>query len=632
MSVDINTLKTLQIVAIQHELAMSIGLHLDLDKMLHIFMRTATRRLGLRSLHIFLKTDNTNNREDNDFLAAQKYLSFPCADEKQDSALPVDAIRSGLLNGSSKFLHIEHNKLYYLAYVLPGIGFVILVRQNTAIEEDASQSLIPVFDRLAISCQACIDHQNILQEIDIRKNAEAAISRQISHDLLTGLKNRKCLQEQFCHVLAAARRHHYFGAIFFIDVDRFKQVNDTLGHDAGDKLLIKIADRLAKSSREEDLLARLGGDEFVIIASDIAETASDALNVALTIAEKIADTSNQPVEINKMQLLYSLSIGIALFPETVEKVSSLKTSCENLMKYADIAMYRAKQHDGSSFEFFAPEMQAAVSRRLAIEKQLCAAISDNELVLNFQPIIAMDGRIIAAEALLRWHNNELGTVSPEEFIPIAEESNLILSIGDWVLKTACHTLKTMMSAGLADFQYLSVNVSSRQFKQQNFVLSIKDCIQESGIKPELLQLEVTETAAIDNIEDTVNKMQALQKYGVNISLDDFGTGYSSLTYLHRLPLKTIKIDRSFISNISSDPDCQIIVDATIAMAKHLGLNCIAEGIETPDDLAYFENHPVYALQGYLFFKPMNMKTFFSTLEKGPINMPGSLVSKKLKSV
>lgn len=443
----------------------------------------------------------------------------------------------------------------------------------------------------------------LVRDITERKQAEVQIERQAYYDALTQLPNRTLLLDRLQQALARTRRHGQQGAVLFLDLDRFKNINDSLGHSVGDSLLQEVATRLSGSLRQEDTAARLGGDEFVVLLNELGSDAETTARHAQGVADKLRELLSRPYLIAGYELYVTPSIGIALFQTGSEPV-------DDILKHADAAMYQSKADGRNTSRFYLPAMQAAADERLALEKDLRVALSREELSLYFQPQLDADGRVIGAEALLRWQHPQRGMVPPTTFIPVAEETGLIHPLGEWVLWRACLYLKEWGDAGFTEtFRYLAVNVSPWQFRQIDFVAQVERILQQTGAKPGRLALELTEGVVIDNVADTIVKMQALQRLGVHFSMDDFGTGYSSLTYLKQLPLDVLKIDKSFVRDVATDPNDAAIVATIIAMASHLGLAVIAEGVETDTELDFLYQHGCRAYQGYYFSRPLPAVAF-----------------------
>lgn len=452
-----------------------------------------------------------------------------------------------------------------------------------------------------------------LRDITERKQAEARIEYLAYFDALTELPNRRLLLDRLEQNISRARRHCHFGAMLFLDLDRFKNINDSLGHPIGDALLKEVSKRLTVDLRTEDTVSRLGGDEFVMLLSDLGTDPINAAAVAQQKAEAIQDRLAQKYQISEHVLHVTPSIGVAMFPSGEEG----NETGTDILRYADTAMYRAKDDGRDTIRFFLPSMQAAADARLAIEKELRYAMEKNELSLYFQPQVDQTGNIVGAETLIRWQHPEKGFISPVSFIPVAEATGLILPIGNWVLLNACKYLKSWEDAGLP-LEHLAVNVSPRQFRQPDFVQQVHSILEETGANPSTLGLELTEGMVIDNVIDTIEKMQALKQMGIELSIDDFGTGYSSLAYLKKMPLDILKIDQSFVRDIATDASDAAIVDTIISMANHLDLRVIAEGVETDLELAFLAGKGCKIYQGYHFSRPVPDDQFTKQLSAGTV--------------
>lgn len=448
---------------------------------------------------------------------------------------------------------------------------------------------------------------------DITRDKEAAdrIERLAFYDPLTELPNRRLLQDRLKPALALSHRSGRQGALLFIDMDNFKSLNDTLGHDMGDLLLQQVAQRLKLCVREGDTVARLGGDEFVVMLEDLSEQAIEAAAQSEMIGNKILAILNQPYLLATHEYHSTPSIGAALF-------NGHEQSIDELLKQADIAMYQAKASGRNTLRFFDPQMQAAITARVALEANLRLAVTENQFKLYYQAQIHHNRRIVGAEALIRWQHPLRGLISPTDFIPLAEETRLILPIGQWVLETACAQLKIWENSEHTQHLQLAVNISAGQFHQNDFVRQVTQILSRNAINTDRLTLELTESLVLENIEDTLCKMNALRKIGVHFSMDDFGTGYSSLSSLKKLPLDQLKIDQSFVRDMVSDPDDAVIVQTIIAMANRLNMEVIAEGVETEDQRNVLEQYDCPLFQGYLFSKPMPIEQFEALLKSGEI--------------
>lgn len=434
-------------------------------------------------------------------------------------------------------------------------------------------------------------------DISERKAAEHGIRQLAFYDPLTQLPNRLLLQDRLRQALASTSHSHYAGALLFIDLDNFKELNDTLGHDKGDLLLQQVAQRLAACVRESDTVARLGGDEFVVMLTDMRESPEDVANRARAVCEKILERLRQPYSIAGHEHHSAASIGVALFRGRDETVSEL-------LKRADLAMYQAKAAGRNTMRFFNHAMQAAVTARATLEAELRQGLREGQFILHYQPQMDAEGRMIGTEALVRWRHPKHGLVLPAKFISISEETALILPLGQWVLETACEQLAAWAAHPATAQLSIAVNVSARQFHDAHFVEQTLAVLDHSGADPQRLKLEFTESLLLNDVDETIVKMTALKARGVGFSLDDFGTGYSSLSYLKRLPLDQLKIDRSFVRDVLTDYNDAAIARSIVMLAGSLGLAVIAEGVETREQLAFLEHHDCHMYQGYLFSRPV----------------------------
>jgi len=436
-----------------------------------------------------------------------------------------------------------------------------------------------------------------------KKEAESHIEYQIFHDHLTGLPNRRLLLERIEQALEHCKIHKHYGSLIYIDIDRFKRVNESLGHSAGDFILIEIASRLTKVSTEATI-ARLGADEFVVLMPEIADDLDYGHFVVQRSVSKIQTVLSEKYEWQGTDLHASPSFGITLFP--IEE-----TDPQEILKQADTALHRAKEVGKGQYRFFHPRMQQAVEDRLKLENDLRKSFEANQLHLNIQPQYNVNGTIIGAEVLIRWRHPERGMVSPAEFIPMAEETGLIIPVGRWVIEQACILIRHWQEQfkDTIPFDHIAVNVSALQFMQDSFVDMVREIIQSTEANPKYLELEITEGMLISDVDETIAKISQLKEMGIRFSVDDFGTGYSSLMYLSRLPIEQLKIDRGFVKNIEKDKYNSAIVETIISMAKHLNMDVIAEGVETEDELKCLKEMGCYNFQGYFYSRPLEVNTF-----------------------
>jgi diguanylate cyclase (GGDEF)-like protein len=424
------------------------------------------------------------------------------------------------------------------------------------------------------------------------------------YDSLTGLPNRRMFTEQLAPILVQARKRSEIRAVLFLDLDRFKTINDSLGHTVGDMLLKAVAARLTRSLRHGDLVARLGGDEFMILLQGLTQK-QDAAKIAV----KVLDSLRPPFRIKGHDLHIASSIGIAISPEDGDDV-------DMLLKNADTAMNRAKELGRNSYQFFAVEMSDISITRLGLENDLRKALERRELILYYQPQYNMDcGQVAGVEALLRWNHPKRGMIPPGDFIPMAEETGLIVPIGNWVMRTACEQCMAWRHSGLAPI-HMAVNLSARQFQQQDLPDVVAGILAETGLDPAWLELEITESILMQNLETTIDQLVRLMELGVKISIDDFGTGYSSLNYLKRFPLHALKIDRSFVKDIGEDSDDTSIVSAVIALAHTLCLEVVAEGVETCGQRDFLRSQQCDRYQGFLMSPPVPAERIEQMLSEG----------------
>jgi diguanylate cyclase (GGDEF)-like protein len=575
-----------------------------------IFWFAITNLLSLGRLHMYRQFRRQQGRLINGTWAQRAIFS---------------SLASGVTWGAGGFLLFPENSVVhqvFLAFVISGLcagaittlsaivlaarGFVILATLPIIIRFSASHTefsvamtVMSILFVVMILMSAQRLNQTIRESLEFRHQrelAEQTIRYQAQYDDLTDLPNRRHFLTTLRQEMAKADRHQRYGAVFFIDLDRFKAVNDSLGHAIGDDLLIKVAEKISERLRQEDTVARLGGDEFVVLLPEVGIDPEGAGTHASMIADEIRKRFNIPFVIQGHEIHLTISVGIALFPGSV--------NAEDLLKFADVAMYRAKSEGRDNVRLFSNEMQDAVNQQRIIEKGLREALAKHQFELYFQGQYDAAGQLVGAESLLRWNHPERGVIVPAEFIEVAEQTGLIIPIGDWVLRSACEQLGALQG-GIK----LAVNVSPRQFSNPEFVDRLQQMLQETGADPRLLTLEITESLAMANIRHSIDTMHQLKQLGIRFSIDDFGTGYSSLSYLHQLPIDELKIDQSFVRNISASSENEVIVDTIIVMAQQLNLKIVAEGIETADELDYLLQRQCDYFQGYHFARPLPFEHF-----------------------
>ena len=444
----------------------------------------------------------------------------------------------------------------------------------------------------------------IARDVTQARNYERRIEHLANHDVLTGLPNRLLLTDRLQQAIDQSRRTGSQTGVLFLDLNRFKQVNDSLGHDLGDLLLEKIASRLKHLVRETDTVARLGGDEFVLVLADL-----DSIETMAAVAEKVLESVAAPVSLAGHELNITTSIGGSVFPKDGHDVGTL-------LKHADLAMYQAKELGSASFRFYDPAMNIKILERLLTESALRRALEKNEFTIYYQPRVCTTHRsIIGVEALVRWKHPEKGLIAPADFIPLAEEIGLISNLGEWVLRTACAQNQAWQNAGLPPIK-MAVNLSAQQLHTSGIEKTVASALASSGLDAQYLELEITETSLMQDIDSSYQTLLDIRNTGVSISIDDFGTGYSSLSHIKRLPLNTLKIDKSFIRDIASDRNDAAIVGATIAMARHMDLKVVAEGVTAPAQVRFLTEHACHEMQGYLFSPPLPAAEMGAMLEQG----------------
>jgi diguanylate cyclase (GGDEF)-like protein/PAS domain S-box-containing protein len=469
--------------------------------------------------------------------------------------------------------------------------------REIAIEDSVS----PIHDREGRVTGAVI----VFRDVSAARAMQDQIMHSAKHDFLTGLPNRLLLSDRISQAIALASRHSYQVAVLFLDLDGFKHINDSLGHPMGDKLLQSIAKRLLKCVRAPDTVSRQGGDEFIVLLPEVDQVEGAAI-AAKRLLQAVAETHT----IDEHDLLVTTSIGISLYPED-------GVDAETLIKNADMAMYQAKENGRQSYQFFKPAMNTRAVERQSIEESLRRAIERREFLLNYQPIVDLrTGALTGAEALIRWTHPTRGPISPGQFIPVAEDSGLILPIGAWVLQEACTQARAWLDAGLPPLT-MAVNVSAIQFRDENFLDDLFAILEQTGIDPATLELELTEGVLMKQAERTATVLGTLRDRGIQVAVDDFGTGYSSLSYLRKFPLDSLKIDQSFVRQITTAPTETTIVRAIISMGRSLNLRIVGEGVETPAELEFLQQHQCDVAQGYHFGRPMPAAQFAKLLENGP---------------
>lgn len=479
-----------------------------------------------------------------------------------------------------------------------------------SVTSDKTTPIRAFFKAIRNTDEEIIGGVGILEDFTERRLSEQQIQYHTTYDALTGLPNRRLLMSQLDNEISRATRHGRYGALIFLDLDNFKTINDSLGHSVGDKLLKLISKRLTDNVRQEDCVARMGGDEFIIILTELDSDLDGAVEKARKGAEKIREYLSVPCKIEGYEMHITPSIGVSLFPKPDK-------GTDDILKQADAAMYKAKGAGSNEIRFFLPSMQKAADERLRLTTDIRRALLNDEFAVWYQPQVDASGALLGAEALIRWHHPKRGLIPPGTFLKIAEETGLMWDIGQWVLSSTCREIRQWTDDRLLkDQMTISVNISGKEFGAPAFVKAVRTLIEKTGVDPNHLGIELTEGSLISTGSDIVKKIITLRELGIKFSIDDFGTGYSSLSYLQTLPLNTLKIDRSFVNRIKDGKRNVVLVDTIIMMARNLGLEVIAEGVETAEELTYLAEKECTLYQGYYFCRPVTVESFTALLRSG----------------
>lgn len=532
--------------------------------------------------------------------------------DNQGNILSANKSFSEIFEIKTNFRGFENKKQVFIFIEQYLNNFITFYKTLQMVEEDNTSEyfeLICMKDmRVVEFCSRPVIFENetigrmwSFHDITTQKTIEKKLEQMAHYDSLTELPNRMLFFDRLGQILGNAKRYGFKFALLFIDLDRFKLINDSLGHSSGDIMLKEVAERLKSCLREADTVARMGGDEFTVILSKIASK-----DDAAYVAEKIIKSLEKPFILGGQECSIGASIGISVFPED-------GATMEILMRNSDMAMYSAKEHGKNIYRFYVPIMDNSTFNKLQLENDLRSAVKKNEFLLYYQPQINIKtGKVIGMEALIRWKHPKMGIVSPAIFIPLAEETGLIVQMGDWVLETACMDVQKIIANGYPEMR-VAVNLSGIQFKQKEIAEKISNILIKTGLDSKHLELELTESIAMENVENTIHKLQEINLMKIFLSIDDFGTGYSSLNYLKKYPINKLKIDQSFVRDIVKDNDDAVIVETIVAMAHSLRLNVIAEGVETGDQLDFLKRFGCDEVQGYLFGKPVPIDLFIEMI-------------------
>ena len=596
--------KALFLISLQHELAMAIGNKLDLKAMLKIFLKVCFNRLDLTSAHIYVYCDQSGMPCKSLPLKGSSYqhfLSIP----KNKNGLPWSkntrlANFARQLNNSQKSISFQcDNGQYLFGFIIPEYG-LLTFETHYELANEVQKALQPILQKLATSCYTSIVHDSLVKEINSRQLIEEKVAFQAQHDGLTGLFNRQHINFLLGNALEDARTNEKAGSVVFIDLNRFKPINDAMGHTVGDKILLTLAQRLNSLNNEHMDIGRFGGDQFIILLKNLREDYQETIDQLIAQINQLLTT---PFIINTNSYKLTCSIGYALFPLQSSTVN-------NLIKFADIAMYEAKRAKTQRGKQYQRVMSEKIKKRLAYVDDMKQGLERGDFQLYYQAQYNHYGDIIGAEALLRWQHPIHGKESPGLYIPIAEESDLILSIGQWVLEQACRDIKKLEQLSLPEsFNKIAINISAKQLIQHDFKESILKAIKQNDIPAKRLALELTENLLVENIEDSIKLIASLKENAIDCAIDDFGTGYSSLTYLKRIPASVLKIDRSFVTNIAQSSESAAIASMIISLGKTLNMDILAEGVETQEELNCLKELGCFHYQGFYFSGPLPFNEF-----------------------
>jgi len=596
--------KALFLISLQHELAMAIGNKLDLKAMLKIFLKVCFNRLDLTSAHIYVYCDQSG----------MPCKSLPLKGSSYQHFLSIPKNKNGLpwskntrltnfarqLNNSKKSISFQcDNGQYLFGFIIPEYG-LLTFETHYELANEVQKALQPILQKLATSCYTSIVHDSLVKEINSRQLIEEKVAFQAQHDGLTGLFNRQHINFLLGNALEDARTNEKAGSVVFIDLNRFKPINDAMGHTVGDKILLTLAQRLNSLNTEHMDIGRFGGDQFIILLKNLKGDYQETIDQLIAQVNQLLTT---PFIINTNSYKLTCSIGYALFPLQSSTVN-------NLIKFADIAMYEAKRAKTQRGKQYQRVMSDKIKRRLAYVDDMKQGLERGDFQLYYQAQYNHYGDIIGAEALLRWQHPVHGKESPGLYIPIAEESDLILSIGQWVLEQACRDIKKLEQLSLPEsFNKIAINISAKQLIQHDFKESILKAIKQNDIPAKRLALELTENLLVENIEDSIKLIASLKENAIDCAIDDFGTGYSSLTYLKRIPASVLKIDRSFVTNIAQSSESAAIASMIISLGKTLNMDILAEGVETQEELNCLKELGCFHYQGFYFSGPLPFNEF-----------------------
>lgn len=610
--------RALFIISLQHELAMAIGDDLDLKLMLKHFIKVCFKRLNLSSAHVYIHKNADGVPiiiNDLSTYQTEHFLSIPA---KTKGVLwhetPTFITFSKQLIKGDKDLKIQQdNHRFLYGFILPDHG-IIIFESLFEFEPEIEKALKPIFQKLSKSCYTNIVYDSLLIEMSAREDAEKEASFQANHDVLTGLFNREHFKILLEEKYFSALDNNTLGCVLLLGVNSFKHINDVMGHSIGDGVLSAFGKRIQELLSEDQYVARFSGDEFIILLSNLPAEECEANNIVENFIAQLYEHINTPVRVAANAIQLTCSLGYHLFPHH-------KSQLNDIIPFTDIAMNEAKRVDAIYGVKYETVMLDKIKLKNDYVVEMGEALKNNEFSLHYQPQYNCSREVIGAEALLRWHHPTRGMVPPDVYIPIAEESDLILDIGLWVLEQACRDIKVLELIGLPrSFKKLSINVSPKQLLQYDFKELVLSNIEKNDIPANLLGLEITENLLVESFDSTISLIESLKEHHIECSIDDFGTGYSSLTYLKRIPASLLKIDRSFVTNIHKESDGIAIAKMIIGLGNALSMDVLAEGVETEEELQCLISLGCYQYQGYFFSKPVAFQEFITRLKAEPISL------------
>ena len=600
--------KALFIISLQHQLAMAIGNKLDLKAMLKVFLKVCFSRLNLTSAHIHIYCDQSGlpcKIMPLDSMNYQHFLSIP--KRKQGKPWSQDKVLANfsqqLCNGQTNTSIQCDNGNYLFGFIIPNHG-LLTFETHYLLEPEVQKALQPILQKLATSCYASLVHDSLVKEVHSRQLIEERVAFQAQRDSLTGLYNRQHINHLLINAINEAHKDKSIGSVIFIDLNRFKPINDAMGHSVGDKILLTLAKRFLSLRDDKIAIGRFSSDDFIILVQNLSFNYQEDIKLLI---KEINQLFEVPFVINDSSFKLNCSIGYTLFPQHSSTVN-------NLIKYAEIAMHEAKRTKNHQGKQYQAAMSETMKRRLAYGDDMKQALLQDDFTLYYQAQYNQNGDIIGAEALLRWYHPIYGMVLPATYIPIAEESELILSIGHWILEQACQDIKKLEQLPLpSSFKKVSINISAKQLIQHDFQERVLQAIALNGIPAERLALELTENLLVENIDESIKLITSFKEKSIECAIDDFGTGYSSLTYLKCIPASILKIDRSFIAKIEQSRESAAITKMIINLGKTLNMSILAEGVETEAELNCLKELGCYNYQGYYFSGPLPLDEFIQLL-------------------